>query len=145
MTPVTYVPVQQAAKSGSSASGPGPTVDLSDPGGAVNLQYGSIQPVSQLGSQQLASGRLARNKDGSVTLWLAPKLPAGAPETNWIPTPSAAYYEGSTRAQQPMATNIRPLMRMYYPTPGDTPPSILPPPDGPLTATYVFPELKKVG
>ena len=62
VTPVTYVPVQQAAKSGSSASGPGPTVDLSDPGGAVNLQYGSIQPVSQLGSQQLASGRLAQEQ-----------------------------------------------------------------------------------
>ena len=29
--------------------------------------------------------------------------------------------------------------------PGDTPPSILSPPDGPLTATYVFPELEKVG
>ena len=71
---------------------PGPTVDLTNPGGAVNLQWGPIQPVSQLGSQQLTSGRLARNTDGSVTIWIAPTLPAGAPATNWIPTPSAAYY-----------------------------------------------------
>jgi len=41
-------------------------------GGAVNLQWGPIQPVSQLGSQQLASGKLARNNDGSVTIWIAP-------------------------------------------------------------------------
>ena len=63
------------------------------PAATVNLQWGPIQPVSQLGSQQLTSGRLARNTDGSVTIWIAPTLPAGAPATNWIPTPSAAYYE----------------------------------------------------
>ena len=67
---------------------PGPTVDMTNPGGAVNLKWGPIQPVSQLGSQQLTSGKLAKNPDGSVTVWIAPTLPAGAPAINWIPTRS---------------------------------------------------------
>ena len=83
-----------------------------------------------------------------MTLWLAPTLPAGAPETNWIPTPSAAYYESiygnEPDVKQPMPTEIRPLMRIYYPSPGNTPPSILPPPGGNLQATYVFPKLEQV-
>ena len=58
---------------------PGPVVDLSNPGGAVNLQWGPIQPVSQLGSEQLASGKLLKNADGSVSIWLGPSLPRGAP------------------------------------------------------------------
>jgi hypothetical protein len=72
----------------------GSIVGLQNPGGTVNLQWGPIQPVSQLGSQQLTSGRLARNTDGSVTIWIGPTLPAGAPATNWIPTPSTTYFEG---------------------------------------------------
>ena len=63
-------------------------VPLTNPGGTVNLQWGPIQPVSQLGSQQLTSGKLAKNADGSVTIWIAPTLPPGAPATNWLPTPS---------------------------------------------------------
>ena len=126
----------------------GATVQLQNPGGPVNLQWGPIQPVSQLGSQQLTSGRLARNADESVTLWLAPTLPAGAPATNWIPTPSADYYESiygdEPNVKQPMPTDIRPLIRIYYPSPGNTPPSILPPPGGNLQATYVFPKLEQV-
>ncbi len=51
---------------------PGHIVQLSNPGGPVNLQWGPIQPVSQLGSQQLTSGKLAKNPDGSVTIWIAP-------------------------------------------------------------------------
>ena len=131
---------------------PGPTVDLTNPGGAVNLQWGPIQPVSQLGSQQLTSGRLARNPDGSVTIWIAPTLPAGAPATNWIPTPSAAYY-ATLYPGVTVPTEIRPLMRIYYPAPGsNTQASILPPPNaiGPglscalPCATYVFPALERV-
>jgi len=131
--------------------GPGPIVQLQDPGGAVSLQWGPIQPVSQLGSQQLTSGKLARNTDGSVTIWIAPTLPAGAPASNWIPTPSSAYYQGIYQddpdATQPMPTNnIRALIRTYYPTPGsNTEASILPPPNGSMGATYVFPALQKVG
>ena len=42
-------------------------------------------------------------------------------------------------------TKIRPLMRIYYPTPGsNTQASILPPPNGSMGATYVFPALHKV-
>jgi hypothetical protein len=127
--------------------GPGSIVQLQNPGGAVNLQWGPIQPVSQLGSQQLTSGKLARNNDGSVTIWIGPTLPAGAPATNWIPTPSAAYYESIYKddpdATQPMPTNIRPLFRIYYPTPGsNTQASILPPPNGSMGATYVFPAIQ---
>ena len=43
--------------------GPGSIVPLQNPGGPVNLQWGPIQPVSQLGSQQLTSGKLARNTE----------------------------------------------------------------------------------
>src|SRR5690606_17301914 len=63
------VPIQQVGGT------PGPTVDLTNPGGAVDLTWGPVQPVSQLGSQQLTSGRLARNDDGSVTIWIGPELP----------------------------------------------------------------------
>jgi hypothetical protein len=130
--------------------GAGPIVQLKNPGGAVNLLWGPIQPVSQLGSQQLVSGQLAKNADGSVTIWIGPTLPAGAPATNWIPTPSTAYYESIYKndpsAKQPMPTNIRPLIRIYYPTPGsNTQASILPPPNGSMGATYVFPALRPVG
>lgn len=54
---------------------------------------GPVQPVSQLGSEQLTSGKLAGNPDGSVTIWFAPTSPPGAPATNWIPTPSKSYYD----------------------------------------------------
>ena len=128
----------------------GPVVNLSNPGGAVNLQWGPVQPVSQLGSQQLTSGKLAENANGSVTIWIAPTLPAGAPATNWIPTPSTAYY-ASIYPGQPVPTQIRPMIRIYYPTPGsDTqasilpPPSPLPPPNQSLNASYVFPALQNV-
>ncbi|MBK5231602.1 MAG: DUF1254 domain-containing protein [Thermoleophilia bacterium] len=121
---------------------PGPAVDLIDPGGAVNLQWGPIQPVSQLGSQQLTSGSLAKNPDGSVTIWIAPALPPGAPATNWIPTPSDAY-NASLYPGVDVPTEIRPMIRMYYPTPGsDTQASILPPPDRSMGATYVFPAIE---
>jgi Protein of unknown function (DUF1214) len=133
-----------------SDGGPGSIVQLQNPG-AVNLQWGPIQPVSQLGSQQLTSGQLARNTDGSVTIWIAPTLPAGAPATNWIPIPSTAYYN-SIYANDLDATlpipvdNIRALIRIYYPTPGsNAQASILPPPKGPLGATYVFPRIQQVG
>jgi hypothetical protein len=124
---------------------PGPVVDLTNQGGTVNLQWGPIQPVSQLGSQQLTSGKLAENADGSVTIWIAPTLPAGAPATNWIPTPSAAY-NATLYPGVPVPTQIRPMIRIYYPTPGsDTQASILPPPNGSMGATYVFPTIEKVG
>jgi hypothetical protein len=124
---------------------PGPIVHLLNPGGPVNLQWGPIQPVSQLGSQQLTSGSLAKNSDGSVTIWIAPTLPAGAPASNWIPTPSTAYY-ASLYAGISVPTQIRPIIRMYYPTPGsNTQASILPPPNGSMGATYVFPALQQVG
>jgi len=126
---------------------PGAVVHLTNPGGPVDLQWGPIQPVSQLGSQQLTSGKLAKNPDGSVTIWIAPTLPPQAAATNWIPTPSTAYYARLYPGVS-VPTTIRPIMRIYYPAPGsNTAASILPPPNGSMTATYVFPalQIQKVG
>jgi hypothetical protein len=124
---------------------PGDIVQLSDPGGPVNLTWGPIQPVSQLGSQQLTSGQLAKNPDGSVSIWIGPTLPTGAPATNWIPTPSDAYYDNIYPGVQ-VPTAILPIIRIYYPAAGsNTQASILPPPNGSMGATYVFPALQQVG
>jgi hypothetical protein len=137
------VPEQGTCPANNATCGPGPIVQLTNPGGPVSLQWGPIQPVSQLGSQQLTSGKLAKNPDGSVTIWIGPTLPAGAPATNWIPTPSSTYYANIyPTVTPPIPTQIRPLIRIYYPTPGsNTQASILPPPNGSMGATYVFPPL----
>ena len=122
---------------------PGPVSILTNPGGTVNLQWGPIQPVSQLGSQQLTSGKLAKNPDGSVTIWIAPKLPREAPATNWIPTPLTEYYK-SLYPGVSMSTQIQLITRIYYPAPGsNTQASILPPPNGSMGATYVYPPLQQ--
>jgi hypothetical protein len=134
------VPIQ-GAFTGEGGSGPVDQVQLADPGGPVDLTWGPVQPVSQLGSQQMTSGSLARNDDGSVTIWLAPTLPPHAPATNWLPTPSKAYYQ-RVYGKSGMPTAIRPMIRIYYPR--VKPPSILPPSGGKLGATYVFPAFKKV-
>lgn len=104
---------------------PGETVDLQSPAGAGALTYGMVKPVSQLGSVQLDAGQLATNADGSLTLWFAPALPTGAPASNWIPTPSTAYY-GDLYPGMQIGTAFEVMLRMYYPTPGEEPPSILP-------------------
>jgi hypothetical protein len=104
---------------------PGPIVDLRSPAGAGPLHYGMVKPVTQLGSSQLAANQLARDADGSLTLWFGPTLPAGAPASNWIPTPSTAYYS-TLYPNTPVSTAFQLTLRMYYPTPGNEPPSILP-------------------
>ncbi len=103
----------------------GPIVHLVSPASAGGLKYGMVQPVTQLGSAQLAANQLARNADGSLTLWFGPTLPAGAPASNWIPTPSTAYYSTLYPSTQ-VRTAFQLTLRMYYPTPGNDPPSILP-------------------
>jgi hypothetical protein len=104
---------------------PGPVVDLLSPAGAGALDYGMVKPVAQLGSSQLAADQLAGNADGSLTMWFGPTLPAGAPPSNWIPTPSTAYYK-TLYPNTPVSTAFQLTLRMYYPTPGNEPPSILP-------------------
>jgi hypothetical protein len=104
---------------------PGPIVDLRSPAGAGPLHYGMVKPVTQLGLSQLAANQLARNADGSLTLWFGPTLPAGAAASNWIPTPSTAYYSILYPNTQ-VSTAFQLTLRMYYPTPGNEPPSILP-------------------
>jgi hypothetical protein len=104
---------------------PGSIVDLLAPAGAGALNYGMVKPVTQLGSAELAANLLARNADGSLTMWFGPTLPAGAPASNWIPTPSTAYYS-TLYPNTEVSTAFQLTLRMYYPTPGNEPPSILP-------------------
>ena len=100
------------------------------------LEYGIVQPVSQLGSLQIESYAkglpgLVPNPDGSFTIWMAPSLPDDVPATNWIPTPSRDYFEGIYGdSAAAMSWAIQPILRMYYPQAGDEPPSILPCPAG---------------
>ncbi len=132
------IPIQQ---SGSIGGAPGPLVRLGR--GSSPLTFGLIQPVSQLGSDQLDAGDLALNPDGSLTLWVGPALPPGAPESNWIPTPSTAYYQSVYGPGTGVSTEIQAMIRMYYPRPGDQPPSILPL-DADLATTYVLPRMVAV-
>lgn len=128
------VPIQNSGSAGA-------IVDLVDPGTDLStseLAMGMVQPVSQLGSQQVASGDLQFSADGSLTIYIGPTLPDGAPASNWIPTPSTALYEQWYPGQE-LSTDIRVMLRMYYPTPGSTPPSILPDSSG--ETTYVPPAL----
>jgi hypothetical protein len=115
---VTNVPIQNSGH-------PGPVVDLLSPGAPAPLAYGMVKPVCQLGSSQLAANQLATNVDGSLTLWLGPKLPAGMPMSNWLPTPSTLYYSPLYPGTN-VSTTFQLTLRMYYPTPGNEPPSILP-------------------
>ncbi len=104
---------------------PGPIVHLVSPANAGGITYGMVKPVTQLGSSELAANQLVRNGDGSLTLWFGPTLPDGAPVSNWIPTPSTAYYS-TLYPSIPVNTKFQLTLRTYYPTPGNEPPSILP-------------------
>jgi len=111
------VPIQDSGN-------PGNIVDLLSPVGAGPLMYGMVKPVTQLGSSQLAAEQLVKNADKSLTLWFGPTLPPGAPASNWIPTPNNAYYKPIYGEN--LSTDFQLTLRMYFPTPGDKPPSILP-------------------
>ncbi|MBV9513404.1 MAG: DUF1214 domain-containing protein [Mycobacteriaceae bacterium] len=146
------------------SGGPQGIVQLTTPlNPSQPLDYGVIQPVSQLGLAQLEDGSLKPNDGsqpgypaGSYTIWLSPNLPTGVPATNWIPTPSTVYLESiyGTNPNQDgtpfkaQSTYIEPIIRMYYAQPGDEPPSILPLPPGVvakypngLPSSYLFPPL----
>jgi hypothetical protein len=102
---------------------PGSIVPLPSPSpGASPLQHGMVKPVTQLGSTQYVANQLVTD-GGSLTLWFGPTLPAGAPASNWIPTPNTAYYTPIYGPQ--ISTAFQLTLRMYYPMPGDRPPSIL--------------------
>ena len=124
----------------------GKTVDflVQPPTGTGALTYGLVRPVSQLGSPQLKSGQLTLNEDGSLTLWVAPALPANAYPSNWIPTPSTEYFRQIYSGD--VNTAIMVFIRMYYPTPGECPPSILPYNHGTLkqTESYIPPAFKLI-
>jgi hypothetical protein len=85
-----------------------------------------------------------QNTDGLVTIWIAPTLPAGAPAVNWLPTPSTAQYAIPYPGVN-VPTQIEPLIRIYYPTPGSNAlASILPPPNGVSGRRLRLPALQKV-
>ena len=124
----------------------GPIVDLLSPADAGSLNYGMVKPVTQLGSSQLAANQLTTNPDGSLTLWFGPTLPPGVPASNWIPTPSTTYYSTLYPRTQ-VSTAFQLTLRMYYPTPGTQPPSILPCTDAcqpELKESYIPPSVKRV-
>ncbi len=127
------VPIQYSGQAGAP-------VDLQC-NSATNLSYGVVRPVSQLGSDNLEDGDLVRNPDGSVTLWLSPTLPSGVPAKNWIPTPSTAYYDSLYGANSGISTALQVIMRSYYPTPGNQPPSLLPYKAGGLPQSYIPPAI----
>jgi hypothetical protein len=132
------VPIQDSGQAGT-------VVDLLSPGAPAPLSYGMVKPVSQLGSSQLVADQLAMNADDSLTLWFGPKLPDGAAASNWIPTPSTDYY--SNLYPTPVSTAFQLTLRMYYATPGNEPPSILPcllACDTPLHESYLPPALELV-
>jgi hypothetical protein len=134
-----YVPIQYSR-------GPGPIVALLPQPNAGPLSYGMVKPVSQLGSEQLSTGKLAMNADGSLTLWIGPSLPADAPASNLIPTPSTAYFN-TIYPGVAVSTDLYVYLRMYYPTPGDEPPFILPYSMGSTTLpeSYIPPVVQVVG
>jgi hypothetical protein len=55
---------------------------------------------------------LKPNADGSVTLAFAPKLPAGVPEANWLPTPDGKRYNLTFRVYGPSKDVVS---GKYYP------------------------------
>jgi len=132
------VPIQQSASVGGA---PGTVVPLNTTTSA--LTFGMVQPVSQLGSEQLDAGDMHVNGDGSVTIWLSPTLPIGADAHNWIPTPNTTYYDSLYGPSSGVSTDIQAMIRMYYPTPGNTPPSILPYSSN-VKTTYTLPALVTV-
>ncbi len=103
-----------------------------------------LKPVSELGSSELENGKLKKNTDGSLTLWLAPSLPAGVPATNWLPTPSTDYYDSVYDADSNLSTQIQVILRTYYPTRGDEPPSILPYEQEGMPQSYIPPAIVRV-
>ena len=139
------VPIQQ---SGTVGGHPGSIATLTA-SASPSLTFGLVQPVSQLGSQQITAASLARNGDGSITIWLSPTLPDGVSPSNWIPTPSTAYYDSIYGPGSGVNTGIEAMIRMYYPTPGNNPPSILPytpkrKSQPSLSTSYVLPPLVQV-
>jgi hypothetical protein len=106
------------------SGGPGAIVPLTTPlNPSQPLDYGVIQPVSQLGLAQIEDGSLQPNDGskpgypaGSYTIWLSPTLPPGVPATNWLPTPSTAYLGSIYGLNQlkETSTYIEPIVRMYY-------------------------------
>jgi hypothetical protein len=111
----------------------------------TDLSWGMVKPVSQLGSSELEDGKLVKNGDGSLTIYIGPTPPSD-PDLlpNWIPTPSTTYYDGIYGAGSNVSTTLQVILRSYYPTPGNQPPSILPYAAGNLPESYIPPAIVPV-
>jgi hypothetical protein len=103
-----------------------------------------VKPVSQLGSSELEDEKLVKNGDGSLTIFIGPTPPAVGLLPNWIPTPSTTYYDGIYGAGTNVSTTLQVILRSYYPTPGNQPPSILPYAAGNLPESYIPPAIVPV-
>ena len=116
-------------------------VDLSCSSG-TDINWGMLKPVSQLGSSELEDGKLVKNGDGSLTIYIGPTPPSD-PDLlpNWIPTPSTTYYDGIYGPGSNVSTTLQVILRSYYPTPGNQPPSILPYAAGNLPESYIPPAI----
>ena len=154
----TGVPIQNCPTC-SNGGVPGAIVTLT-PNASPSLTYGVVQPVSQLGSSQLADGTLQLNDGthagypaGSYTLWLAPtkaSLPSWVNSHNWLPTPGTAQLQSIYGTSTTLNTTIEPMIRMYDAQPGSMAPSILPCTQANKsacaggTSSYIFPPLVTV-
>lgn len=133
---VDNVPIQYSGQ----AKGP---VGLSCNSG-TDISWGMVKPVSQLGSSELEDEKLVKNGDGSLTIFIGPTPPAVGLLPNWIPTPSTTYYDGIYGAGTNVSTTLQVILRSYYPTPGNQPPSILPYTAGNLPESYIPPAIVPV-
>ena len=133
---VDNVPIQYSGQ----AKGP---VGLSCNSG-TDISWGMVKPVSQLGSSELEDEKLVKNGDGSLTIFIGPTPPAVGLLPNWIPTPSTTYYDGIYGAGTNVSTTLQVILRSYYPTPGNQPPSILPYAAGNLPESYIPPAIVPV-
>lgn len=124
---------------------PGPLEDLVACDTSSNLGYGVVRAVSQLGSNELEDGKLKLNNDGSLTLFIG-STPPSNPDflPNWLPAPSTAYYDSVYGTGSNVSTELQVILRTYYPTPGNEPPSILPYTAGNMPETYLPPPILPV-
>ena len=111
----------------------------------TDLNWGMLKPVSQLGSSELEDRKLVKNGDGSLTIFIGPTPPSDPGLLpNWIPTPSTTYYDGIYGAGSNVSTTLQVILRSYFPTPGNQPPSILPYAAGNLPESYIPPAIVPV-
>ncbi len=69
--------------------------------GCINAHNFRVIPNPQNRFVLDTQSQLQLDKNGTLTLYFAPKLPAGAPQANWLPTPAGRSYILSWRSYGP--------------------------------------------